>query len=77
VKPLCDGSYAIGFFNLEDVTTTASVQFWDMGLPASAGYGFKLRDLWAHEDAGIVTGGINEKIEAYDCKVYKATLTKL
>jgi hypothetical protein len=46
-------------------------------LSASSGYGFKLRDLWAHEDIGVMTGGINEKIEAYGCKLYKATLTKI
>ncbi|MCL2547145.1 MAG: glycoside hydrolase family 27 protein [Oscillospiraceae bacterium] len=77
VKPLHDGSYAIGLFNLDDMSTKASVQFWDMGLPVASGYGFKLRDLWAREEVGVVKEGMNMQIDAYSCKVYRAELVKV
>jgi alpha-galactosidase len=78
VKPLSDGSYALGFFNFADEggDRNASVQFWDMGLPAMSGYGFKLRDLWAHEDAGVVTEGMRVWVPSHGCKVYRAELVK-
>ena len=78
VKPLSNGDYALGFFNMgDDNNRLASIQFWDMGLPTAAGYGFKLRDVWAHEDAGVAAEGHREWIPPHCCKVYRASLVKL
>ncbi len=77
VKPLHDGSYAIGFFNLSDQAVSQSLQIWDMGLPTAAGYGLKLYDLWAHEEAGVACEHITHTLDAYDCRVYRASLVRL
>jgi alpha-galactosidase len=48
MKPLADGSKAVGFFNREQGVVTVTVQFADIGLAASA----SVRDLWARKDLG-------------------------
>ena len=77
VKPLADGDYAICMVNFRDDRGTVNLFWWDMGLPASSGYGFRLRDLWAHEDLGDFAEGIRVPVEPHACKVYRAKLVKL
>lgn len=77
VKPLRDGSYAIGFFNMGDDKGEMSLQFWDIGLPAASGYGFTFRDVWSHEDIGVFSEGYKCNLEPHCCAVYRAQLVKL
>ena len=77
VKPLADGGYAIGFFNLSGEAQRQSLALWDLGLPTAAGYGLKLYDLWAHKEAGIAREHITHTLDAYDCRVYRASLVRL
>ncbi|HWB84131.1 MAG TPA: glycoside hydrolase family 27 protein [Bryobacteraceae bacterium] len=49
VKPLADGSKAVGFFNREQGTVKVSVSFKDIGAGDSA----SVRDLWARKDLGV------------------------
>lgn len=46
VKPLADGSRAVGFFNREQGVVTVTLKFADVGLGASA----TVRDLWERKD---------------------------
>jgi alpha-galactosidase len=48
VKPMKDGSKAVGFFNREQGVVTTSVKFSDIGLPQDA----SVRDLWQKKDLG-------------------------
>lgn len=52
VKPMSDGSLAIGMFNFGDVKSEMSLQFWDLGLPVSAGVGLEMYNCWTHENEG-------------------------
>lgn len=56
-RGLSDGSVAVAFYNPTPATANIAVAFADLGLP---GWGpttaAKARDLWAHADAGAVTG---------------------
>lgn len=86
VKPLSDGSYGIGFFHMGDGSprkegeeveqSEGSLQFWDIGLPTSAGYSLKFRDLWAHEDVGVFSENFTIKLKPHHCAVYRAELVK-
>jgi alpha-galactosidase len=76
IKPLSDGSFGIGFFNMSDEEGEGSLQFWDMGLTASSGYGFKLRDLWEHEDVGVYDENYTCWLKPHHCKIYRAWLVK-
>lgn len=48
VKPLADGSRAVGFFNREQGVVSVSVKFSDLGLGTTA----SVRDLWEKKDKG-------------------------
>lgn len=73
VKPLYGGDYAIGMFNLSDRKVRQSLPLWDIGLPASSGYGLKLRDCWERKDCGTVFEHITLELDPYDCRVFRAT----
>ncbi|HZK34375.1 MAG TPA: glycoside hydrolase family 27 protein [Bacillota bacterium] len=77
IKPLNDGSYAFGFFNMSDDEREAALHFWDAGLPSSTGYGFSLRDVWTHEDIGIYKEGYKANLKAHACQVLRARLVKI
>jgi alpha-galactosidase len=48
VKPLADGSKAVGFFNREQGDVSETIKFSDIGLSQQA----TVRDLWAKKDLG-------------------------
>jgi len=52
VKPLKNGTKAIGLFNRGDVPATATLNWTDAGITGSQ----QLRDLWKHKDLGSHTG---------------------
>ncbi|QAA34453.1 glycoside hydrolase family 27 protein [Clostridium manihotivorum] len=76
IKTLTNGDYAIGFFNFGDTSGEMSLQFWDMGLPTSSGFGLSLRDLWKHEDLGTFTESYTLKLEPHSCAVFRAKVVK-
>jgi alpha-galactosidase len=55
-KPLADGSYAVGLFNLGANAAQVTANFGDLKLSGS----HAVRDLWAHADKGTV----KDKFEA-------------
>lgn len=77
VKPMSDGSLAIGLFNLGDRKAEMSLQFWDMGIPAAAGMGLEMYDCWAHETEGVFTERYAAQLEPHGCKVFRAKLVKV
>jgi len=50
VKPLADGSHAVGLFNRGESATTMTLEFNSIGAAASA----KVRDLLDHKDLGTL-----------------------
>jgi alpha-galactosidase len=55
MKPLKDGSKAVGFFNREQGVVTVGVKFSDVGLPEDA----LVRDLWERKDLGKFHGSFS------------------
>lgn len=80
-KPLANGDYAFGLFNFSDqdctITNSLNLKFWDIGLPVGSGYGFKLRDVINHKDAGIAKEFITVNLKAHECAVFRGELVKL
>lgn len=74
VKPLSNGDFGIGFFNMGDKDGEGSLQFWDIGLPSSTGYKISLRDLWAHEEIGEYKENYTCKLKPHECKVFLGKL---
>ncbi len=74
VKPLSDGSLALGFFNFGEKPAKVSLPFWDLGLPAASGLGLSLYDCLTHKEAGFYREICSPTVEAHGCKVYRAKL---
>lgn len=77
VKPMSDGTLAIGLFNLGDRKAEISLQFWDMGIPAAAGMGLELYDCWSHKAEGVFTERYAAQIEPHACRVFRGKLVKV
>ncbi len=77
VKPMGDGSLAIGMFNLGDTKGELSLQFWDMGIPAAAGMGLELYDCWARKTEGVFDQRYAAQIEPHGCRMFRAKLVKV
>ena len=58
VKPLVDGSKAVGLFNREQGIITTTVKFSDLGLGAEAA----VRDLWKRTDLGRFSGSFTTDV---------------
>lgn len=72
VKPMSDGSLAIGMFNLGDKKAEINLPFWDMGIPAAAGVGLEMYNCWTRENEGRFTERYAAVVEPHDCRVFRA-----
>ena len=77
VKPLANGEYAIGYFNLTDTRTDALLHFWDIGLPVSSGCALELYDCIKHEPAGTYINYFNPMLDPHQCAVYRAKVVTI
>ncbi len=79
IRPLSNGDYAIGFFNLSDNHVgTANLLLWDIGLPTASGYGLEFYDCHTHETVGTFCEKFAaHDLKPHDCKVYRAKVVKL
>jgi alpha-galactosidase len=69
VKPLSGGAVAILLFNRGDAPATISASANQLGWPAAVRA--KVRDLWAHRDAGKWTGAIEATIEPHGVAMFR------
>ncbi len=76
VRPLAGGDYAVGLFNLSDSPARMFLNFWDIGLPTSSGYGLRLRDLWRHEDVGVFREYYMTTLQPHCGEVFRARLVR-
>jgi alpha-galactosidase len=58
MKPLADGSKAVGLFNREQGVVPVKVSLKELGLGPSAA----ARDLWAHKDLGTVKETLSAEV---------------
>lgn len=76
IKPLSGGDYAIGMFNFGDKTSEMSLQFYDIGLPATSGRGLEIYDCYKHETIGTYTERLAVEIPSHDCMMFRAKVVK-
>ncbi len=67
MKPLADGSKAVGMFNREEGEMTMTLRFQDIGVAGAA----NLRDLWAHKDLGTFNGSYTTKVPRHGVVMLK------
>ncbi|HXN94444.1 MAG TPA: glycoside hydrolase family 27 protein [Candidatus Acidoferrales bacterium] len=69
VKPLADGSHAVGLFNRSESATKMTLDFKSIGAPASA----KLRDLLDHQDLGTVQNSYSAEVPKHGVVLLKVS----
>jgi alpha-galactosidase len=67
VKPLEDGSLAIGLFNLQDRTTTVEMHWDDLLISGPR----LVRDLWCRADEGSFEGNFSASVAAHGVKLIR------
>ena len=61
MKPLADGSKAVGLFNREQSTIKITLKFSQIGIDGRAG----VRDLWARKDLGVFDGSYSADVQEH------------
>ena len=70
MKPLADGSKAVGLFNQGAKTASPiTVYFRDIDIGKKA----SVRDLWAHRDLGVFTGSFTAEVPSHGVEMIKVT----
>ena len=70
LKPLADGGYAVGFFNLTDeAAESMELDFARFGLPGE----IRVRDLWAKRDLDGRRAKLKVAVDAHCAKLYRVT----
>ena len=69
VKPLADGSHAVGLFNRSESATKMTLDFKSIGAPASV----KLRDLLDHKDLGTAQNSYSAEVPTHGVVLVKVS----
>ncbi len=75
VKFLSNGDIAVGMFNMGDVPTMVTIDFWDMGLTVSAGRNLEFYDCVEHKNIGVKKEIFSETVATHGSKVYRCKFT--
>ena len=67
VKPLADGSKAVGLFNRGESTMPVTVHFKEIGLNGTV----SIRDLWARKDLGTFNGSYTAQVRRHGVALLK------
>jgi alpha-galactosidase len=73
VKPLADGSIAVGVVNMSAAETTASVKASDLGLPGKVK---SAHDLWRHANVKFHHGVYTAKIPSHGVLMLRVSAKK-
>ena len=72
--PLADGSFAVLLLNRGFYNTNITTDWQDFGLDPSQEAA--VRDLWAHQDLGVMKGSITTSVESHAVAMYRITPVK-
>jgi len=72
MKPLADGSKAVGLFNREQSTIKLTVKFSQIGIDGRA----TVRDLWARKDLGVFKGSYSADVVEHGVVMIRVTPLK-
>ena len=71
VKPLYDGTLAVGFFNFTQRPSKMMLSFWDMGLSAASGGAMTFHDCLSHQDMPLQSEAFAARVPAHGCRVFR------
>ncbi len=73
-RHLENGDIAIGIFNLGDTDYALGFNLDQLGLSRICGKTLKMKELWTGEESIIKNETYLTKVEAHDCRIYRASL---
>ena len=76
-KQLANGEYVFAFFNFSDGERDSTVFMYDVGLPVTAGYGFRLRDIFTGEERPVEDTYLQMRLQPHDCCLLRGKLEKI
>ena len=71
VRLLSNGDFAIGVFNFNDFTATASFMLDEIGLPISSGKKLLMHEVWSGEDIMPENDTVLLRLEAHDSRLFR------
>lgn len=74
VKPLHDGSLAVGLYNRSESNKEITIAWEELGMAPDSPA--EVRDLWSHSEQGIYTAGYTRSVNSHECAVLKLTFGK-
>ena len=74
VKVLSDNEFAVMLVNLDDSPSGMHMWLEDIGLPAAAGKGLRLKDAFTDEDKGVIKEKLCQEVAPHDCALYLAKI---
>lgn len=77
IRHLSDGEFAVAYINLADFDAYMHLEFADIGLPYTGGYGLELRDVFTGEEMGVKFDNFNPLVPGHDMKLYLGKLKKI
>ena len=66
----------MAFFNFSDVRRGCFAKFTDFGLPATAGFGVSLYDIFEEKELGVFKDYYSTELAPHSCAVFRARLVK-
>ena len=76
VKPLADGSYAVGMFNFGDGESNMALNFWDLGIGFAENVGLEIYDCITHKSLGTHYEYFRTFASSHACKVYRMRVVR-
>ena len=73
-RHLSDGEFALSMINMGPEEAVIHCEMVDLGLPASAGYGLQLRDVFTGEVIRVEKDSFNPSVPGHDLKLYLCRL---
>ena len=74
VKVLSGNEFAVMLVNLDDSPSGMHMWLEDIGLPAAAGKGLRLKDAFTDEDKGVIKEKLCQEVAPHDCALYLAKI---
>lgn len=77
VRHLSDNEFVLAFINFSDAKAYMHMEFADIGLPYTGGYGLDLKDVFTDEPVGLQFDNFNPLVPAHDMRMYIGRLKKI
>ncbi len=76
LKHLSNGEYIVAFFNFSEREYYTPLDLYDIGISATAGYGFEGYEIFTGAKPEIKGNAVFARVAPHDCQIYRMKLVK-